>query len=112
MRVTIFVVEKQKLLHVCVCACVCVCVCVCERERVRVGALVRGRVHACSLAYLACNSYAPHYDVVCGTSDSSKSCDIFSQTARFSERKSLNVKCVFWFSLLLLSKTFLILRII
>jgi len=34
----------------------------------------------------------------------------FSQTARFSKKKLLTTKCVFWFSLQLLSETFLILR--
>jgi hypothetical protein len=33
-----------------------------------------------------------------------------SQTAGFLEKKLLNIKCVFWFSLQLLSETFLILR--
>ena len=85
-------------------------VCVC----VYVGGWVAGRVgvctyvYACSLAYPACNAYAPychlrplwlyhifrHY-LINGT--------IFW-------KKLLKIKCVFWFSIQLLSQTFLILR--
>ena len=68
------------------------------------------RLRACSLAYAACNAYAPYCDVMFGPSGSTTCFDIISQRARFSGKKSLNVKCVFWFSLQLLSKTFLILR--
>ena len=34
------------------------------------------RVRVCSLAYPACDAYAPDCDVICGTSESSIFCDI------------------------------------
>ena len=49
-----------------------VCVCVCAR--------------ACSLVYLACNSYAPCCVVICGPSVFSIFFYIFSQTAGFSTK--------------------------
>jgi hypothetical protein len=67
-------------------------------------------VRSCSLAYPACNAYAPYCDVICGFSGSTIFFDIISQKARFSERNLLNIKCAFLFSLQLLSVTSLILR--
>ena len=68
------------------------CVCVCERERERASVLVDarflGRVHACSLAYPACNAYAPYCDVCCGPSG------FTTYSARFSEKVTEYNKCV------------------
>jgi hypothetical protein len=73
---------------------------------------VRGRVHACSFDYPVCNAHASYCDI-CGPSGSTTLLDIISQTAQFSEKKKLlSTKCVFQFSLQLLSTTFLILRIV
>ena len=45
------------------------CIFVCARARACVYVGVCMRVRACSLAYPPCNSYAPNYDVICGTND-------------------------------------------
>jgi hypothetical protein len=85
-----------------VCACVRVpgCVNVCLRVR------------ACSLAYSACNSYAPCCDVISDSPPprSPRYFSTLSHKRRDFRKKSLNIKCVFWFSLQLLFKTFFILR--
>ena len=52
--------------------CVCVVALACVEERGRV------QVRACSLAYPACNAYAPHCDVICGPSGATKFADIMS----------------------------------
>jgi len=49
--------------------------------------------------------------IICGLSDSTAFFQIIPQTVLFSENKLFNAKYVFWFSLQLLSETFLILRI-
>jgi hypothetical protein len=67
-------------------------------------------VCVCSLSYPACNAHAPYYIVICDLPRSTTFSHIISKMARFSE-KLLNTKCVFWFSLQLLSETSLILRI-
>ena len=56
----------------------CVCVCPHAREHVpgRVGVCMS--VHACSLAYPACNAYAPYCDVICGPSSPTTFFDIIS----------------------------------
>jgi hypothetical protein len=64
----------------------------------------------CRLAQPAYNAYKPYWDVICGPSGSITFCDIITLTARFSEKMLWIMKCVFWFSLQLLSKTFLILK--
>jgi hypothetical protein len=53
-----------------VCAYVRVCVCVCVCGLVPEPVDVCLRVLACSLAYPACDSYAPYCDVICGPSGS------------------------------------------
>jgi hypothetical protein len=78
--------------------------CVC----VRGGARACGRVYACSLAYLACDMYAPYCDVICGPSGYHIFRHYLINGANF-RNKLVNIKCVFWFALRL-SKTFLILR--
>ena len=82
--------------------------CVCVRIARRVCVCMR--VRACSLPSPVWNSYAPYCDIICGPLVSTTFCDIIYSTARFSKKMLLNVKCVFWFSLQLLSNTFFILR--
>jgi hypothetical protein len=65
---------------------------------------VPGRVLTCSLAYPAWNLCAPCCDVICGFCFR----HIFSTSHK--REKLLKIKCVFWFSPQLLSKTFLIIR--
>ena len=51
-----------------------------------------------------------HHIVICGLPHSTIFFHIISQTERFKKKKKLlNTKCVFWFSLQLLSETFIIL---
>jgi hypothetical protein len=52
------------------------------------------RERACSLAYPACNSYAPYCDVICGPSASITFFDIVTNGTIF-EKQLLNIKCVF-----------------
>jgi len=69
-------------------------------------------VSVCSLSHPACSAHAPYYTVTCGLSG----CAVFSILSHkrhdFWEKNVLSTKCVFWFSLQLLSETFPILRII
>ena len=53
-----------------------------------------------------------HHIVICELPGSTIFFQIISQTARFKKKlyTLLNIKCVFWFSLQLLSETFLVLR--
>ena len=72
---------------------------------------MRWRVRECSLAYPACDAYAPHCDVMCGSSGSTIFFRHYLINGTISGKKHLlNIKCVFRFSLQILSKTFLILR--
>jgi hypothetical protein len=69
------------------------------------------RVRAFSLACPSCNAYSPCYDVIYDPSIFTIFFDIISLKAWFSEKKkSLNIKCVFRFSLRLIFEKFLILR--
>ena len=77
-------------------------------SRVRVGVGVRMRIHAFSLAFPACNAYAPYCEAICCPS-STKFFDISHKRCGFG-KKLLNMKCVFWFSIRFFSKPFLILR--
>jgi hypothetical protein len=64
----------------------------------------------CCLSYPAHTAHAPYYIVTCGLSG----CTIFFThyliNCTIFGKMLLNIKCVFWFSLQLLSETFLILR--
>jgi hypothetical protein len=83
-RATIVTAEKRVLHNLCVCVCVC------------------------SLRYPACNAHAPHchlwhvrlYNIL----------PHYLKNGTVFGKKLLNIKCVIWFSLKLLSDTFLILR--
>jgi len=94
--------------RVSVCACECVCVYVWVCVSARVGECVCVCVCVCSLSYSACKSQVPWchlwyvrlYYIF----------HIISQTAQCSEKKSIEHKMSFWFSLQLLSETFLIIR--
>jgi hypothetical protein len=66
----------------------------------------------CSLSYPACKAHAPYYVVICDLSGSTKLLTLFHKGHDFRKKKLLNIKCVFWFSVQLLSETFLSLRII
>ena len=89
-RATIVAVKKQYYIFwVCVCVCVCMFVCV------------------FSINYSACIALAPYCQLW-----PVRLYSIFpyiSYAVRFKKKIS-NIKCVFWFSLQLLAKTFLILR--
>jgi hypothetical protein len=54
-------------------------------------------LRTCSLINAACNAYAPYCDVICGFSGS-MFFDIFSQTARFSEKNVTEYKTCLIFS--------------
>ena len=58
----------------------------------------------CSLVSPACNAYAPYCDVICGPSDSTTFLTLSYDRHDFLLKKSLNIKCVFRFSLQLLTK--------
>ena len=93
---------KSSKYHVCLCVCVCACVWVPRRVSVCI------RVRTCSLFYPACNAYALYCDVFCGLWVH----HIFRHyliNGTIFRKKLLDIKCVFWFSLQLLSMTFLIL---
>ena len=82
--------KRNKYYILCVCVCVCVCI--------------------CSLRYAACNAHAPYcylwpaqlYDIFPHY--------LINVTIFEKKKRLLNIKCVFYFSLQLLSETFLILR--
>ena len=65
------------------------------------------RVCTCSLAYPACNAFAPC--VICGLCLHHISRHYLINGTIFG-KKLWNIKCVVWFSLRVLSETFLILR--
>ena len=65
------------------------------RAYVCVGARQRERVSACSLAYPACNSYAPYCNVICGPSGSHTIFRHYFINGAIFEKTLLNIKCVF-----------------
>jgi hypothetical protein len=98
-RETTVAVEKHKVLHISLYVCVRVCVygwpgtCM--------------WVRAYTFAYPVCNAYAPYLCHLWPL----WLCHIFPRyliNGTISRKTLLNIKCVFWFSLQLLSKTFLI----
>jgi hypothetical protein len=64
-------------------------------------------VCVCGLKYSACNAHAPCYTVICG-----RLYNIFPYYLinMFFQKELFNIKYAFWFSLQILSETFLILR--
>jgi hypothetical protein len=67
------------------------------------------RVCVCSLSYPAWKAHASYYIVICGLSGCTIFSTLFHKWHDF-RKNFINIKCVFWFSLQLLSETFLILR--
>jgi hypothetical protein len=84
----IVAVEKQCVLHVYLCVWVF--------------------AWACSLTYPACTAHALYCIVICGLSGATIRFGVINCT--IFEKKILNLKCAFTFSLQVLSQTFLILR--
>jgi len=68
-------------------------------------------VCVCRLSFPAYNAHAPYYIVICGLAHSTIFFHLNSKTALFSGTKLLNSKCLFGFSLQILSETFLILHV-
>jgi len=66
-------------------------------------------VWVCGLRYPARNAHAPYCIAICGLSGCTILCD---KQYNYQGKSVLNTKCVFWFSLQLLSKTFLVLSTI
>ena len=93
----------------CECECVCVCVlCVCVLCVFCVCVLCVCVLCVCSLGYPACNAHAPYCH-----KRPARLYHIFPhylKNGMIFEQKLLNIKCVFWFSLQILSETFFIIR--
>jgi hypothetical protein len=90
-RETIVTVEKAigiRYLYVCSCACV--------RVPGSLGMFMR--VRACSLAYPACNAYAPYCDVICGPSRANIFSTLSHKWREFSEKVSEQKMCFFSFT--------------
>ena len=62
----------------------------------------------CGLIYLACKAHAPFY-IICGLSVSARFFPHYLINSTIFGKTLLNIKCVFWFSVQLLSELFLIL---
>jgi hypothetical protein len=80
-----------------------------ESNKYHIFVCVCMRVRVCSLTYPACSAYAPYCDVICDF----RLHQIFRHcliSGAIFGKTLLNIKCVFWFSLQSLSKTFLILK--
>jgi hypothetical protein len=67
-------------------------------------------VCVCSLSYAACKAHAPYYIVICGLSGCTVFFPHYLINGTIFGKRLLNIKCVFWFYLQLLSETFIILR--
>ena len=65
-------------------------------------------VCVCSLSHSACKAHAPYYIVICGPSSSTMFFPHYLTKGLIFVNTLLNIKCVFWFSLQLVSDTFLI----
>ena len=100
--------SSKRYFLVCVCGCESVRACMWVPGCVGVGMLIR----ACSLANPACNSYAPYCDVICGPLGLHHIFRHYLINGAIFGKKLLNIKCVFLFSLQLLSETFSIIRTI
>jgi hypothetical protein len=70
------------------------------------------RDHECAFAaFVIQHAMHMRHSVICGLSDYTNNIfHIISYTARFLRKKVINIKCVFLFSVQLLSEIFLILR--
>jgi hypothetical protein len=66
----------------------------------------------CGLTYPACRVYAPYYSNLWPIWLHHLFQDYLIKATIFWKKKLLNIKCVFWFSVQLLSETFLILKTI
>ena len=64
----------------------------------------------CTLSYQACTKYLPHCIVICGLDGSTILFPHYIIKGTFYGKKLLNIKYVFWYSLQLFPKPFLILR--
>ena len=104
---------KSNKYYGCLCLCLCVgvrtCMCVCACVCVPRSVSLCMRVRACTPVYPSCKAYAPYCNVICFLWLHQNFWNYLVNGATFGE-KSYWKKCVLWFSLQILSRTFLILR--
>ena len=112
-RGTVVAVEKKYVLKISVCVCVCVRLreCVCMRAPV-CGYMCKDagtRLFACSLTYSAWYEQAPYCLLPLWLHHI---CRRYLINGKIFGKTLLRMKCVFWFSIQLLSKTLFVLRTI
>jgi len=67
-------------------------------------------VCVCSLSHPACKAHAMYFIVICGITSSTVFFSAYVKNGTDIGKMLLNIICVFWFSLQLLSETFLVLK--
>jgi hypothetical protein len=90
---------KPSIIYFCVCVCICVC-----------GGGARARACACTRVALLIIQHAKRRHIAICRLSSSPSISTLSHERYDFRKKLLNIKCVVWFFLQLLFRTFLILR--